>query len=322
MTLSGIRNAVIVFNPMAGRGRSRRGHQLDAAQRVLARAGIETELEATTGIGTATALARRAVEQGRQMVIVCGGDGTVNEAVNGLAGSQVPLAVLPAGTANVLAKELGIPWDIPRAAEIIPGGALRRVALGLAVPLQGSAPRRYFLCVGGAGPDGVMVYSLNPAVKLRAGILAYWLEGLRQLFRYRFPRFRVSAASREVNATIIIVGRTKHYGGPFRITTEADLLEDRFELVACASPSRLRYLSYLPALWLGQLRRMEGVYFWKATSVRCEPLGEEPIYAQVDGEPVGRLPMEFKIVPDALTLVIPQAVSTQQSAFGKHAPQR
>jgi len=312
MTLSGIRNAAIIFNPLAGRGRNRRAHQLDAARRTLARAGIEAELEATTGIATATELARRAVEQGRELVIVCGGDGTVNEAVNGLAGSQIPLAVLPAGTANVLAKELSIPWDIPRAAELIPGGKLRRVPLGLAVPLQGSS-QRYFLCVGGAGPDGVMVYSLNPAVKLRAGMLAYWLEGFRQLFRYRFPRFRVRAAGREIHSTIIIIGRTKHYGGPFRITTEADLLENQFEVVACTSRSRLRYLSYLPALWLGRLRRMKGVHFWKATSVRCEPLGEEPVYAQVDGEPVGRLPMEFRIVPDALTLVVPGEKSTANS---------
>ena len=303
--LSGIHNAVIIFNPLAGRDRRRRAQQLDPARQVLARAGIDAELETTTGAGTATALARRAVEQGRQLVIVCGGDGTVNEAVNGLAGSQVPLAVLPAGTANVLAKELGIPWSIPRAAELIPGGTLRRVALGLATPLQASGARRYFLCVGGAGPDGVMVYSLNPALKLRTGILAYWLEGLRQLVSYRFPRFRVTAAGREVESTLVVVGRAKHYGGPFRITIEADLFEDQFELGVLTTRSRWRYLSYLPALWLGRLRQMEGVHFWKATSVRCEPLGEGPVYAQVDGEPAGRLPTEFSIVPDALTLVVP-----------------
>lgn len=304
--LTGIRNAVIIHNPLAGSNRSRRTQQLDVARRVLARAGIEAELVATTGTGTATALARRAAEQRRQLVIVCGGDGTVNEAVNGLAGSQVPLAVLPAGTANVLAKELGLPWDIPRAAELIVGGNLRRVALGLAVPLGANAARRYFLCVGGAGPDGAIVYSLNPALKLRAGILAYWLEGFGQFFGYNFPRFRVSAAGREIEATLVIIGRTKHYGGPFRITIGAELFEDQFELGVLTTRSRWRYLSYLPALWLGRLRGMRGVHFWKAASVCCTPLGDAPVYAQVDGEPAGRLPMEFTTVPDALTLVIPE----------------
>ncbi|MFY9583838.1 MAG: diacylglycerol kinase family protein [Candidatus Acidiferrales bacterium] len=307
--LGEIRDAVIIHNPLAGHGRKQRAQQLEVARRILTGAGIEAELLATAETGAATALARQAVEQGRQLVIVCGGDGTVNETVNGLAGSQVPLAVLPAGTANVLAKELGIPWNIPRAAALIPQGRLQRVALGMAAPLAAGAARRFFLCVAGAGPDGVMVYSVNPAFKLRAGILAYWLEGLGQLFRYRFPSFRVTAAGREMECTLVVVGRTKHYGGPFRITTGADLLKSEFELFICTTSSRWRYLSYLPALWLGRLRSMPEVHFWKTTSLRCEPLGDAPVYAQVDGEPAGKLPVEFSIVPDALTLVFPGTTS-------------
>ncbi len=303
--LEGIRNAVIIHNPLAGRGGGRCARQLDTARKILASAGIEAELQATMGSGAATALARRAVEQGRQLVIICGGDGTVNEAVNGLAGSQVPVAVLPAGTANVLAKELGIPWDIPRAARLIVEGTLRRIALGAATPLPAREPHRYFLCVAGAGADGVLVYSLDTSFKLRTGIMAYWLEAFWQLFRYEFPTFRVTTAGRGLEATLVVVGRTKHYGGPFRITTAADLFENEFELAAYTTRSRVRYLSYLAAAWLGWLRRMPDVHFWKATSLRCEPLGDRPVYAQVDGEPVGRLPIEFSIVPDALTLVVP-----------------
>ncbi len=305
--LTGIADAAIIHNPLAGSGHRRRSRQLDAARRVLAAAGIEADIQATAQAGAATTLARQAVEQGRQLVIVCGGDGTVNEAVNGLAGSQVPLALLPAGTANVLAKELGIPWDIAQAAALIPRSKLARIALGVAQPLASGRAPRYFLCVAGAGPDGVMVYAINPALKQRTGILAYWLEGFRQLFRYRFPMFRVAAAGREMECTLVIVGRTRHYGGPFRITTEADLFKNEFELLLCTTRSRLRYLSYLPALWLGRIRRMPGVHFWKTASLRCEALSGARVYAQVDGESVGRLPVEFRIVPDALTLVVPQA---------------
>jgi diacylglycerol kinase family enzyme len=102
------------------------------------------------------------------------------------------------------------------------------------------------------------------------------------------------------------VGRTKHYGGPFKITTDADLYEDQFELMTLTTQSGLRYLSYLPTLWLGKLRGTEGVHFWKADKIVCEPLGAEPIYAQVDGEPLARLPVEFKIVPRALKLLVPR----------------
>ncbi len=218
---------------------------------------------------------------------------------------------MPAGTANVLAKELGIPWDISRAAGLVGGSTPRRIALGLATPLDSPEARRYFMCVAGAGADGVMVHSLDPELKRRMGIVAYWVEGFRQLFRYTFPRFRLSTAGFETQATLVVVGRTKHYGGPFRITTEADLFKDEFELAAYTTRSPARYLSYLPAAWLGQLRRMRDIQFIKCTWLSCEPLSHEPVYAQVDGELVGRLPIEFRIVLDALTLAVPEPVSRQ-----------
>src|SRR6202023_1783052 len=153
------------------------------------KAGIETELQLTTAPGEATGLARRAVEQSRHLVVVCGGDGTVNEAVNGLARSRVPLAVLPAGTANVLAKELRLPWNLPRAAELVARAPYRRIALGLATPEKSSGEPRYFLSLAGAGADGALVSAVRPEIKLKAGILAYWQEGFRQLSKYDFPMF-------------------------------------------------------------------------------------------------------------------------------------
>ena len=315
--LNGIHDAIIVYNPASGRRHGRRLVDLEAASKILRDVGIKAELAPTLSRGSATAIARRAVQQGRELVIACGGDGTVNEIVNGLAGTRIPLALLPAGTANILAKELGIPWDIPAAARLIPGGTLRRIALGaMSPPPTPDSPEdqvgmRYFLCVGGAGPDGEMVHSLEEGFKQRTGIVAYWLEGFRQLFAYDFPEFRISAAGRELLATLIVVGRTKNYGGPFRITTGASLFEDSFELVAYTTRSRLRFLMCLPAIWLGQLRKMREIHFWKDTQVTCEPAGEEMVYAQVDGEPVGALPAQFRIVPDALTLVVPNTAEAR-----------
>jgi len=101
------------------------------------------------------------------------------------------------------------------------------------------------------------------------------------------------------------VGRTVNYGGPFKITTGASLFEDSFELLTNSTRSALRYVVCLPALWLGTLRRMKGIDAWKSNEVICEPTGGEPVYAQVDGEPIGMLPLCFRIVPDALSLVIP-----------------
>jgi len=310
-----IKDALLIYNPTSGRKRHTRFEEIEHAARILKESGIAAELAPTTAQGSAIRIARQAVDQRRGMVIACGGDGTINEIVNGLAHSQVPMALLPAGTANILAKELRIPWDIPRAARLIAGGSIRRIALGVATPTNGnhspavsiSPAGRYFLSVAGAGPDGAIVNGVHEGLKKSAGVFAYWVEGFRQLFRYAFPRMRIHSAGQQRQATIIVVGRTAHYGGPFKITTEASLFEDRFEFLTNTTRSRLGYLSCLPALFSGTLRKKRGIDTWKSTEVICEPADGQPVYAQVDGEPVGPLPMAFRIVPDALSIVTPAA---------------
>ena len=308
-----IKDALLIYNPTSGRKRHSRFEEIEQAARILKDMGVIAELAATTGPGTASKIARQAVEQRRGMVIACGGDGTINEIINGLARSDVPMALLPAGTANILAKELGIPWDIPHASRLIPGGVIRRIALGMAMPLNGnhsgaiSSAGRYFLSVAGAGPDGAIVNGVNGDLKKSAGVFAYWVEGFRQLVSYGFPKMRIQSAGQSRQATIIVAGRTKHYGGPFKITTEASLFEDSFEFLTNSRSSRLGFLACLPAIWMGTLRKMDGIETWKSTEVICESASGEPVYAQVDGEPVGLLPMSFRIVPDALSIVTPAA---------------
>src|SRR5690349_22791785 len=226
-----LRNALLIHNPNAGYAGSRRRRLLDEARRIFSRAGIEAELTETTAPGHAVEIAQQACADGRQLVIACGGDGTLNEIVNGLAGQnnghRVPLALLPGGTANILAKELDLPWDIPGAAKKLVQGEVKDVALGLATPLNEPQKKRYFLSVAGAGPDGMIVYSIDLNLKARVGILAYWWQSACQVFRYKFPHFRVKSGLQNLDASLVVVGRTKHYGGPFQITIEAGLYGDK-----------------------------------------------------------------------------------------------
>jgi diacylglycerol kinase (ATP) len=308
--LPSLRNALLIHNPNAGYGGSGRRRKLDEARRILALSGIEADLQETRAPGEATSMAHRASVEGRHLVIACGGDGTLNEIVNGLAaqenGHRVPLALLPGGTANVLAKEIGLPWDIPSAAEKLVHGEIKEIALGLATPVKEPSKARYFLSLAGAGPDGMIVYSIDLDLKARVGVLAYWWQGAREVFRYKFPHFRIVTGEKKVDVSLAVVGRTKHYGGPFRITDEADLFAEQFEIMGLTTRSGFRYLSYLPSLWAGKLRGTDGVHHWKAKSIVCEPLDANPVYAQVDGEPLARLPVEFKIVPRALRLLVPR----------------
>jgi diacylglycerol kinase (ATP) len=313
--LENVHTALLIYNPACGRRRHTRFAEIEEATRILKSEGIAAELAPTSCRGAATDIARQAAARNDELVIVCGGDGTINEAVNGLAGSRVPMAIFPAGTANILAKELGIPWDISAAARLIRGSTIRRIALGSVMsstpqgevdPSQGC---RYFLSVAGAGPDGAIVHAVDLGLKDQTGILAYWAAGARQLVQYRFPEMAIASHAGNQNATLIVVGRTVNYGGPFKITTGASLFEDEFEIVAFDTRSRWRYLGALSSLWLGSLRSVPGIHVWKTRELTCSPANASTIYAQVDGEPVGTLPLHFRIVPDALTLVVPTAAN-------------
>jgi len=291
------RNAALIYNPRAGALRWGLKRERERALALLEAYGIRTTPVETTSPGSATELARREVAAGRDLIIVSGGDGTINEVVNGMAGSSVPLAVLPAGTANVLAKELGLPWNLWRAAEYIPRGVVRRIALG-------RAGERYFVAVAGAGADANIVYQLSRGSQPPLGILSYWLESFRQLFLYSFPEFTVRVGEEVLRGTLLIVSRTKHYGGPVRITRRADLFGNDFEV--CVFPRRFPpvFLVYFLAQLMGLLERFPEIHFRRARQVQAEPM-ERRIHVQVDGELAGQLPMAFVIVPDALSLLVP-----------------
>src|SRR5260370_26403075 len=158
-----LRSAWLMHNPNAGGGGRGRRRALDTARHIFAAGGIHSDLAETTGPGHATEIALRAAHEGRGLVIACGGDGTLNEVINGLAAHQnrhrVPLALLPGGTANILAKELDLPWDIPSAAEKLVRGTVKEIALGLATPLENPGKKKYFISLAGPGPHGPIPYS-------------------------------------------------------------------------------------------------------------------------------------------------------------------
>ncbi len=293
------RNAALIYNPLSGRLRWKRQRDLDRATHLLDAYGIRIIRIPTTGAGSATALAREQVAAGRYLIIACGGDGTVNEVVNGMAGSRVPLALLPAGTGNVLAKELGLPWDIWRAAEYIPASEVRRIALG-------RAGDRYFICMAGVGVDANIVYRLNIGTKLSLGMLSYWIESFRQLLEYEFPLFSVRVEGQGFPAALLIVSRTKNYGGPVQLTRRADLFSDEFEVCLFQRRNRFLYLLYFLALQMGLLERFRDVRFLRTRRVEAQPRNQ-CIHVQVDGELAGALPMDFVIVPEALSLLVPRS---------------
>jgi len=305
MALDSIHDAVIIFNPAAGRLQHGGMDRLIKTVRIFKTAGIAAELQATDSPGSATRLAHAAASHHRQLVIACGGDGTLHEVVNGLAGSKVPLALLPAGTANVLAKELKLSWNLPDAARQIVAGRLQRIALGQAVAENNGDESRYFITLAGAGVDADMVYRVNPALKKKYGVGAYWVAGIQQFLTYPYPLFRATSTEQEMAGSYIALGRTKAHGFPVSITDQANLFGDDFELAVFSNRSNTRAFLHGCAALFGRLRKMRDVHFWRTREIRCVPENGARIHVQADGELIGTLPMTFRVVPDALTLVIP-----------------
>ena len=225
--------------------------------------------------------------------------------------SPVPLGILPAGTANVLATELGLGRNIERAAKLIPQCLPQRIAVGR---LDSGFGARHFLSMAGIGFDAHIVYHLSARLKTRLGKGAYWLGGFAQVVR-RFPEFEIEVdAGTRAACSFALVSRVRNYGGDFEIATSASLLQDQFEVVLFRGRHSISYLKYVLGMVTGRLAGMRGVSFLSGRSVRVSHPADQRVYIQVDGENAGRLPASIVLAPEALTLLVPPAYLRHASA--------
>ncbi len=283
---------------------------------MLRSAGIDAALAPTTRPEEASGLAKAAVASGVDLVLVCGGDGTINEIINGLAPSQVPLGILPGGTANILARELRLPLSPVAAARQVASWSPRRIALGrarwqsAAALTKSNGPAashcRYYASVAGIGFDAHIVYKLSSQLKMGLGVAGYVLEAFRQLLRYTFPRFSWCVTGQRREASFAVVHRTRLYAGWLHLAPSADLFQPHLVVCAFASPNRARYLLYALAVLTRQHLRLADVVLAQGTEVFCAPPDSSaPVRFELDGELAGVLPATFEIVPDTLTLLVP-----------------
>jgi YegS/Rv2252/BmrU family lipid kinase len=292
--------AAVIYNPYAG-GLARRGHLLQRTIEHLAEIGIPARLVPTQGPNTATQLTEQAIKAGTDLILVAGGDGTINEVANGMVHSDVALGILPGGTANVLAHELKMKGGVLRAAAKLRSMVPCRVSLGL---LRSATGDRYFLLMAGAGLDAQIVYDLNLDLKAAVGKLAYYAGGFRQVFR-TIPQFDVEIEGKRRRCGFALVSRVRNYGGDLEIARGASLLRSDFEVVLFEGSSSISYLRYLAAVVAGRANKMKGVLVTRATSLICDNPADNRIYAQIDGELICHLPVRVEIVPAALTLLVP-----------------
>ena len=306
--------ALCVYNPVAGDGTG--GKRIQAVRERLLDQVDEARLAATESPHHAAELGRQAADEGYDLMVVQGGDGTVNEVVQGLAGRESPaILVLPGGTANVLVNETGLPKDPVGAVNSLPGLLPREIPLGL-VEFD-SGERRYFLLMCGAGLDAAIAARTPARLKNRLGLGAFWLRGAEQALR-RFPRLRVvrggPAVPGDRASSLVVVSKSRVYGGGLVLTPGANLLEDRFEIACFSGTSRVRYCGYLLAAVFAATDWWPGVLHSEGTELHIEPLGSDSVELQVDGEVAGCLPATVSSSSQTVRVLLPREYSCESRA--------
>jgi YegS/Rv2252/BmrU family lipid kinase len=295
------RKAILISNPKTGRYATSRLPPIEEIYAQLRSHKIDAKLITTSGPGDATRIAAAAARNGACDVIVAGGDGTINEVLQGLVGTHARLAILPRGTANVLARDLGLPLDCGKAAGIIVRSKTRRIHVGCALD-EVSGARRYFLLMAGIGLDASVVGRVHPGLKKRFGKGAFWFSGLSHLADWKPRPFEIEVGERVFTATFATIGKAASYGGDLSVTPRAQLDQPDFEICIIDSKSRIRFLQLLSyAMRSGVPADQPGVHFLRASRARAT--GDANV--QVDGELIGRLPMTFEIARETIDVIVP-----------------
>jgi len=299
--IRGVRICVI-FNPAA------RGNKARHFRRQLNAIGSQCALKATTAPGDARRLAAEAVGEGFDLIIAAGGDGTVNEALNGIGDApdgfaRSRLGVLPLGTVNVFARELKIPLRIERAWDVLQRGLEMRIDLPrVEFSANGTRQQRFFAQLAGAGFDARAIELVDLGHKKKIGPLAYLIAGLKAL-REQKPKIIVRAEGREVRGELVLIGNGHLYGGPLGIFPPADLCDGLLEI--CVFP-RVNWLIFLRCLpdFVARQRLPESVVR-RVRAAAFELDGEPASAFELDGEWVGHLPTTFSVEREKLRVIVP-----------------
>ncbi len=294
----------IILNPQSGRGRGAR------FRAEIERALPIAKILQTTRAGEGTDLARRAVEEGADLVVAAGGDGTLGEVLNGILGSGAKLGVLPLGTGNDFARCLGIGTHLHNALGILKSGSSRVVDVGR---VEIGDKSRYFLNIAGAGFDSRVAMRINehrPRVLAKlGGTLAYLVACLSEMRRFPLADFRLEIDGKlvESRAVLCAIANASSYGGGMLVAPDADLSDGLFEVCLIKELSRGAFLRAFPGVFSGKHVHHPAVSMLRGAKVRLECEPKLPVL--VDGDIFGLTPASFEIIPRAIEVVAPQVVA-------------
>lgn len=251
-------NISLIYNPFAGGLRGRSARLVDRVIAELHRGGHRATTVPTDGPGSAGEIAKQRIAAGADLILALGGDGTLNEVLPGVVHSGVPVGIVPAGTANVLARELRLGTDTLRVARHLGELVPRRISLGL-LRCEPGQNERYFAIMAGAGFDAHIVYRLNLGLKAKLGEVAYFFSAMRQFGR-TLEQFDAEAQGARRRSSFALATRVRNYAGHIEIAQKISLVDDDFEVVLFEGNSVWRhYLKYLAAVVTGRTSSIKGI---------------------------------------------------------------
>lgn len=277
----------IIINPAARSERARTAWEKIGS---LSSARVEP----TTAPGDARRLAQRAAAEGCRIVVAAGGDGTINEVVNGIAGSQSALGILPVGTMNVFATELGLPSDLEEAWEIIEAGSTREIDLA-------QANDHYFAQLAGVGLDAQVVERTTTEFKKNFGPLSYLINAA-QLASHKPPRLRVESEGVTREGSFVLIGNGRYYGAPLKVFTDASLDDGLLDVIVAKNAGHLDLVRYFTGVVTGIHPEFEDIDYFHTRELLVTSPDDVPV--EVDGELAGKLPVTFRIAPHRLRVVV------------------
>ncbi len=311
-----MRRVALIYNPASGQQSTMHRAAIDKALAILRGAGVEAEALETSAPGSAGVLAEEAVNRGCDTILACGGDGTVHEVLQSLVGTTVALGVVPLGTANALAANLGLRSSPAKAVRKLLTAAPVRVSVGQ-ISYQdatGTTRSRYFTVAAGVGPDALFLSRLDPSLKRRFGYILYIIEAFRLWATHSFPLFeaafveRSSAQPRVEQISQLLAVRIRDFGGVLHnFAPGATLHKNGLRLIAFKTRSRLRYFRFLMTVIVGRQTFSSDIELLDAVSVECRLSNGslQRVFAEADGELLGDLPVRIEIAPQEVTLLIP-----------------
>jgi len=286
-----VNKTLVILNPAA---RSEKASRLLERIRELS-GGAPVRL--TSEAGDASRIAAEAVRDGVEVIIAAGGDGTLNEVVNGIGNASVRLGILPVGTMNVFATELGIPHgNLERAWSIIEQGKV------VAVDLP-KANDTHFIQLAGVGLDAEVVRKTTADSKKALGPLSYLLT-LVQVAAHKPPRVVVETEGGRIReGSFVLIGNGRLYGGPFPVFKRASLYDGLLDVLVFQNQSHWDVVRYFQAIAFGTHPELPDVEYFQTSSIKVTSSGDVPV--ELDGEVAGMLPCLFSVEPQKLRVMAP-----------------